>query len=99
MVRFSLLLLTIPCCGFAAAPNLGSVKELADACPAGPVPDTTCRRLQVSCPDLKPIDVQIRITQAAAGAAPRGTVMLGSGGGGGTFYAGAPPVQDLVKQL
>jgi hypothetical protein len=99
MARLNLLVPTLLCCAYAGPPQLGSVTEGPEACPAGPVANTTCRRLQVSCPDLKPIAVQIRITQPAAGAALRGTVVLGSGGGGGTFYAGAPPVQELVTQL
>jgi hypothetical protein len=83
----------------AAAPNLGSVAESAQACDTGPVPNTKCERLQVSCPGLKPIEVQIRITQPAAGVAKRGTVVLGSGSGGSSFYAGAAPGQMLVKDL
>lgn len=83
----------------AQGPALGSVTESSEACPAGPIPATTCKRLQVSCPGLKTIEVQIRITPAAAGAGARGTVVLGSGSGGNSFYAGAPPVQPLVKDL
>ena len=79
----------------ASAAELGSVKELPEPCPSAPVPNTTCRRLEVSCPELRPIEVQIRVTQPAAGVATRGTVMLGSGGGGNAFY-GSPLVRDLA---
>jgi len=75
--------------------DLGSVKELPEPCVSGPMPNTICRRLEVSCPELKPIEAQIRITQPAAGVAARGTVMLGSGGGGNAFY-GSPLVRDLA---
>ena len=87
---------------FAAAggaAQLGSVKEVAEACPSGPLANTACRRLEVTCPDLKPIAVQIRVTEPAAGAAARGTVLLGSGGGGGGFYGGAADGQALVRDL
>jgi hypothetical protein len=53
----------------------------------------------VSAPGLKPVQVQIRITEPPAGVARRGTVVMGSGGGGNGFYAGAPPVHALVKDL
>jgi hypothetical protein len=84
---------------FAEMPRLGTVQELSEPCPASPVPNTSCRKLLVTCPDLKPLEVQIRITQPAAGVPLRGTVVMGSGAGGGSFYAMAPPVQELVKQI
>jgi hypothetical protein len=37
---------------------------------------------------VKPLQVQIRITEPAAGVPFRGTVVMGSGRGGDTFYAG-----------
>ncbi len=83
----------------AASPELGMVGLSAQGCSAGPVENTTCQFLQVTCPGLKPISVQIRVTQPKAGAARRGTVVLGSGGGGNGFYAGAPPVAALVTDL
>src|SRR5689334_23270529 len=98
MVRIILLVSCLGC-AFAGTPRLGSVKELTEPCQASAVANTVCRRLEVSCPDMKPLEVQIRVTQPAAGAPLRGTVVMGSGGGGGSFYAGPPPVQELVKQL
>jgi hypothetical protein len=93
-VRWAALLLTT-----AAWPaELGSVKDLPEPCPAGPVANTGCRRLQVSCPELKPIVVQIRVTEPSAGVTPRGTVMLGSGGGGNGFYGGGPDA-GLIREL
>lgn len=99
MVRLCTVFTAVICCAVADPPNLGSVKQIPEPCPASPIPNTTCRRLVVSCPDLRPIDVQIRVTEPAAGTARRGTVVMGSGGGGGTFYAAAAPVQELVKDL
>src|ERR1017187_7693556 len=82
-----------------AQPHLGSVEDSAAVCQAGPLANTICRRLQVSCDGLKPIQAEIRVTEPAAGASPRGTVVLGSGGGGGGFYAPDPEIQGLVRDL
>lgn len=79
-------------------PPLGSVKALNDTCPAGPLADTSCRRLEVSCPELKPIQVSIRVTEPATGVPFHGTVVMGSGQGGNSFY-GNGPGQILVKDI
>jgi len=92
-------LATLLLCPIAWCVELGTVKELAEPCTAPPIPNTTCRRLEVSAPGLKPIQVQLRVTEPPAGTARRGTVVMGSGAGGGTFYATVPPVQALVKDI
>jgi hypothetical protein len=79
--------------------GLGTVKELPEACPAGPIANTTCRRLEVACPGLKPLSVQTRITEPPAGVALRGTVVLGSGSGGFGFYGGQEGGAVLIKDL
>jgi hypothetical protein len=81
------------------APVLGTVAELSESCPAGPLPNTTCRRVAVSCPDLKPLEARIRVTEPAAGAPFRGTVVMGSGGNGSGFYAGQEGGQILVREV
>jgi hypothetical protein len=78
--------------------ELGTVKDLPEPCPDGPLANTACRRLQVTCPGLKPIVVQIRVTQPASGVTPRGTVVMGSGGAGNGFY-GAGPEGLLIRDL
>jgi hypothetical protein len=83
----------------ALEPGLGSVRELASACPAGPLADTACKRVEVSCDGMKAIEAQLRITQPAAGVALRGTAVLGSGSAGSGFYVGSKDVQALVKDL
>jgi endo-1,4-beta-xylanase len=85
--------------GFAKAVPLGTVPELAEPCAAGPLPNTTCRRLQVRCDPLNPVDVQIRITEPAAGVPVRGTVLFGSGGSGTGFYAAGADGQALFRDL
>jgi hypothetical protein len=42
----------------------------------------------VSCPELKDLRAQVRVTEPAEGKPVRGTVVLGSGGNGSGFYAG-----------
>lgn len=83
-----------------AAP-LGTVAESSVACPAGagPLTRTTCRQVVVSCPGIKDLGVQLRITQPPDGKPRRGTVVLGSGGNGAAFYAGPAQVQGLLRDL
>ncbi|MFB3828210.1 MAG: hypothetical protein ACE15B_15685 [Bryobacteraceae bacterium] len=88
-------ILTLP----AAAAPPGKVAALPDPCPAGGVARTTCRQVVVSCPNLKDLRAQIRITEPDPDKPLRGTVVLGSGGNGAGFYAGTALVQSLVRQL
>ena len=76
------------------------VTELKEPCSmgAGQVPNTSCRALKVSCPGLEPIQVQIRITEPAAGVPFRGTVVVGSGRGGHGFYAGTGKMGWVAHQ-
>jgi hypothetical protein len=101
MTRFLILLLS-SCLGYVFAqtkPVLGSVVETQEPCQAGPIPNTTCKILQVACPGLKPIQVQIRITAPAAGVPMRGTVVVGSGAGGNGLYAGQEGGKILVTEV
>jgi hypothetical protein len=103
-VRVLVILLSGSWCLFSQAstplpPELGTVSESADSCPAGPIAGTACRRLTVACPELRPIDVRLRITEPAAGVPFRGTVVVGSGGSGSGFYAGQAGGQILVKEV
>src|SRR5579883_2739067 len=83
----------------ASGADLGKVTEMDEACPAGPVERTSCRRVTVSCPGLKDVTAMVRVTEPPAGKTLRGTVVLGSGGNGATFYAAAGPVAGLVREL
>ena len=89
------------CARGASAPALGSVTELKEPCPggAGPGAGAVCRQLQVACPGLNPIAVQIRMTEPAAGVPLRGTVVLGSGAGGSGFYAGGGERVQFLASL
>lgn len=82
-----------------AQPHLGKVTESPDACQAPAPQNTTCRRLEVSCESLKPITAEIRIIEPSSAVSPRGTVLMGSGGNGGTFYATDPDVLGLERDL
>ena len=82
-----------------SSPPLGIVSESSSACPAGPIANTVCRRFEVSCPDIKPIQVSVRITEPSTGIPFRGTVVMGSGGAGGGFYAGEEGGRILAKDV
>lgn len=83
----------------AAAEELGKVSASEESCPAGGVERTICRTVVVSCPGLRDLRAQLRITEPAPGKAVRGTVVMGSGGNGGAFYAAPAAVQALARDL
>src|SRR5271169_4224007 len=99
MTRFVILLLSFGVAFAQTKPVLGNVVETQEACQAGQIPNTTCKILQVACPGLKPIQVQIRITAPAAGVPLRGTVVVGSGAGGNGLYAGQEGGKILVTEV
>ena len=80
---------------------LGKVAESTDPCPAGagPVAGTVCRQVVVTCPGLRDLRAQLRITEPSAGETRRGTIVLGSGGNGAGFYAAQPAVAELTREL
>ena len=88
-------------CTGAFSDSLGTVIELSSPCPSGSgqLPNTTCRLLEVRCPKLKPIQVEIRITEPNAGVAPRGTVVFTSGGSGTGFYGDRAEARTLFSEL
>jgi hypothetical protein len=85
----------------AAAAPLGTVADSPVACAAGagPLERTSCRQVVVSCPGIRDLRAQLRVTQPPGGKTRRGTVVLGSGGNGGAFYAAPIAVQALVREL
>jgi len=83
----------------AHAADLGKVQVQDASCPAGPVANTSCKVVVLSCPEIKDLRAQVRITEPDKSKPLRGTVVLGSGGNGGTFYAGPTAVQGLVSDL
>lgn len=88
-----------PSAGTGGTGQLGSVTELSEPCAAGSLFGTTCRRLDVRCVGLRPVEAQIRITEPASGVTPRGTVVFGSGASGTGFYAAGPDGQTLFREL
>jgi hypothetical protein len=92
------LALTAPA---AAVEPLGKVAGLPDACAAGagPLARTDCRVVVVSCPAIRDLRAQVRVTQPAPDKQLRGTVVLGSGGNGGGFYGGQQGGQILAGEL
>ena len=81
--------------------QLGTVSELDDPCPdgAGPLPGTRCIEVEVSCPDIPPLVAQVRITDPPSDAAPRGTILFGTGGGGEGFYDRSPTADLMMRSL
>jgi hypothetical protein len=101
LLEFTLLL---ACSAFlqpAAGATLGSVTELKEPCQrgVGRIPNTACMTLEVSCPQLKPHDAQLRVTEPAAGVPYRGTVVMASGGSGTEFYADQEGGRILVGEI
>ncbi len=81
----------------AAEPVLGIVTPIAGTCPAGPLPNTTCRVVDVSCPGVANMQASIRVTAATGTLA--GTVLFGTGGGGDSFYDGNTTAATMMGQL
>jgi hypothetical protein len=65
----------------------GTVVENADCTVPGAAPaGTECKALTVSCPSVPDIDVELLVIPPAMPANERGTVVLGSGGPGTSYY-------------
>lgn len=59
------------------------VERLADCQRHAGIPEqTACIALRITCGDLPPADVQLRVWGAAAGSMPQGNIVLGMGGTG-----------------
>ena len=82
-------------------PKGGKVTPLSTPCPsgAGTIPATSCQLLRVSSPGNPDINVELRVTEPDPLALPLGTVVLGSGGAGGEFYANLAGGDLLVEAL
>lgn len=77
----------------------GTVTVLPTACPGTHPPGSTCTVLRVDCAGLSSIECLVRVTASAPGVSLRGTVVLGTGGGGTGFYGDRPGGPDLVNTL
>ncbi|MEC7583744.1 MAG: hypothetical protein VYE77_05460 [Planctomycetota bacterium] len=86
-------------CSQGQPTSLGTVTQLGIACNAGTLPQTTCTRLQVDCPGISSIEVRLRVTDPAPGLTRRGTVVLGTGGGGTLFYGERTGGPELITAL
>ena len=84
-----------------AVPPLGTVTRQPGDCPQGPgpLPGTRCSVFIVSCGGLTPLGVQVRETPPAPGVPERGTVVIGSGGGGSGFYSSQSNADSLLRSL
>ena len=68
---------------------LAKVITLPSPCPSGVgmIPRTTCLHLRVTDPLHIPIDAEVRVTEHSPEAQFKGTIVVGSGGPGTTFYS------------
>jgi hypothetical protein len=88
--------------GASDAPSLlGTVTALTAACPsgAGGLPSSTCRLLSISGGGNATLEVELRIAEANPAVPFLGTVVLGSGGEGTSFYGDFPGAIDLLVGL
>ncbi len=80
--------------------TLGTVTDLNMPCQtSGGLPGTTCKTLEVICPGLAPIQVEIRITEPAPGVAEKGTVVFGTGSSGTGFYGNSQDILSMFQEL
>lgn len=79
----------------------GSVTDEAGACQrgVGTLARTTCRRARVACPGVADMVVELRVTEPPAGVPRLGTVIFGTGGGGGGFYDQDATAQAMLARL
>jgi len=103
-LAFVLLALATPSalaqtCASGPPSQLGSVTVVSTNCSPGNVPLTTCRVLRVECDGLPPLDVQLRVSEPEPQVALRGTVVLGTGGGGTDFYSERVGGPALFQEL
>ncbi len=85
----------------ATAQPSGSVTDEAGTCQrgVGTLARTTCRRARVACPGVADMVVELRVTEPPAGVPGLGTVIFGTGGGGGGFYDQDATAQAMLARL
>ncbi|MCL4550702.1 MAG: T9SS type A sorting domain-containing protein [Bacteroidetes bacterium] len=88
-------------CNDTTAWELGTVVVLNDTClqASGGLPNTICKLLEVDCPGLTPIQVELHITAPDENVLERGTVVFGSGSSGSSFYGDRSEAQILFQEL
>ena len=86
-----------PCTSFGS--TLGSVTVVSSTqCSSGPNV-TTCKVLRINCPSVPEIFVDLRIIELASGVNLRGTVVMGTGGGGQEFYSSVTGGSEVQQAL
>lgn len=80
----------------ADALALGTARRVSRACQqqnAG----ASCFVVAVSCPGVAEREVELKVSEPAGGVAPRGTIVMGSGGNGVGFYLGQESTGESVR--
>lgn len=75
-----------------------SITKVGGNCQSGSIAGTTCHKYRVSITGLPNVDLQLRIT-SSRGSTHEGTVLLGTGGLGSSFYADELGGTELVNIL
>ncbi len=87
-------------CASGNPTTLGTVKVVNTTCSRGNRPPrTTCYNLTVACTGIPNIAVELRISEPEPTVNLRGTVVLGTGGGGTGFYANRNGGINLLTTL
>jgi hypothetical protein len=79
--------------------GLGSVDNVPGSCANGVLPRTTCRLLRVSCAGIDDRQVEVRITDPPNGTPRIGTIVLGTGGGGTSYYEQDAIARQMMLEL
>lgn len=79
----------------------GSVQNVGPCAQPAPskLANTTCQQMSVQCPGLARLGVEVLVSRPPDGIAVRGTVVLGTGGGGTGFYEASAASGAMVERL
>jgi hypothetical protein len=83
----------------ARGDGLGSVSTVPGSCSNGNLPRTTCHLLSVECSGIPDRMVEVRVSEPPGGVTLLGTVMFGTGGGGGSHYEQDSEALAMLQRL
>ena len=79
--------------------RLGSVTVVGNCQRTSMLPRTTCMRVSVASPNVAALTADVAITSPPTGVTVRGTVVFGTGGGGGGFYEIDAVARAMLQRL
>lgn len=98
----TMLSLSLPAqtCTSGPPTTLGSVTVQGTTCSKGNrPPNTSCFHVAVACSGIPTLQAELRVSEPEANRRLRGTVVLGTGGGGTEFYFDRPGGKELIQEL